>query len=50
MRTFLRIEFLYRQMLYNSETESRWATRATISTLLEELGGVWDRDWGYWVV
>ncbi len=37
MRTFLRLEFLYRQMLYNSETESRWATRATISTLLEIL-------------
>ena len=37
MRTFLRIEFLYRQMLYNSETDSRWATRATISTLLEIL-------------
>jgi cell division protein ZapD len=37
MRTFLRIEFLYRQMLYSSETDSRWATRATISTLLEIL-------------
>ena len=37
MRTFLRIEFLYRQLLYNSETDSRWATRATISTLLEIL-------------
>ena len=37
MRTFLRIEFLYRQMLYSSETDSRWATRATISTLLDIL-------------
>jgi cell division protein ZapD len=37
MRTFLRIEFLYRQLLYSSETDSRWATRATISTLLEIL-------------
>ena len=37
MRTFLRLEFLYRQMLYNSGTDSRWATRATISTLLEIL-------------
>jgi cell division protein ZapD len=37
MRTFLRIEFLYRQMLYSTETDSRWATRATISTLLEVL-------------
>ena len=37
MRTFLRIEFLYRQMLYSAETDSRWATRATISTLLEIL-------------
>src|SRR5210317_528418 len=37
MRTFLRLEFLYQQMLYNSEADSRWATRATISTLLEIL-------------
>ena len=37
MRTFLRLEFLYRQMLYNSDGDSRWATRATISTLLEIL-------------
>ena len=35
MRTFLRLEFLYQQMLYNSEQESDWAARATISTLLE---------------
>ena len=35
MRTFMRLEFLYRQMLYNSELETDWATRATISGLLE---------------
>jgi cell division protein ZapD len=35
MRTFMRLEFLYQQMLYNSELESNWATRATISGLLE---------------
>ncbi|HNP36541.1 MAG TPA: cell division protein ZapD [Woeseiaceae bacterium] len=37
MRTFLRLEFLYQQMLYNNEQESDWGTRATISTLLEIL-------------
>jgi cell division protein ZapD len=37
MRTFLRLEFLHQQMLYNSESESDWATRATIGTLLEIL-------------
>ena len=37
MRTFLRLEFLYQQMLYNGEREADWATRATISTLLEIL-------------
>ena len=37
MRTFLRLEFLYQQMLYNSEREADWATRATIATLLEAL-------------
>lgn len=37
MRTFLRLEFLYQQMLYNSEKTADWATRATISTLLEIL-------------
>ena len=35
MRTFMRLEFLYQQMLYNSELESLWATRATVSGLLE---------------
>lgn len=37
MRTFLRLEFLYQQLLYNSDSEASWATRATISTLLEIL-------------
>lgn len=35
MRTFMRLEFLYRKMLYNSEQETNWAARATISGLLE---------------
>lgn len=35
MRMFMRLEFLYQQMLYNSELESSWATRATIAGLLE---------------
>ncbi len=33
----MRLEFLYRQMLYNSELETNWASRATISGLLEIL-------------
>lgn len=37
MRTFLRLEFLYQQMLYNCERDADWATRATITTLLEFL-------------
>ncbi len=37
MRTFLRLEFLYQQMLYNNDQETDWGTRATISTLLEIL-------------
>lgn len=37
MRTFLRLEFLYHPMLQNSEIDDDWATRATISTLLEVL-------------
>ena len=37
MRTFMRLEFLYQQMLYNLEQEADWATRATISTLLDML-------------
>jgi len=35
MRTFLRLEFLYQQLLYNYEMDSTWATRATIASLLE---------------
>ena len=35
MRTFMRLEFLYRQMLYNIETDSAWATRAAVSSMLE---------------
>ena len=37
MRTFLRLEFLYQQLLYNRESESDWASRATIATLIESL-------------
>ena len=37
MRTFMRLEFLYRQTLYNSELETNWGTRATIDGLLEIL-------------
>ncbi len=35
MRTFLRLEFLYQQTLYHSETDADWGTRAAISSLLE---------------
>jgi cell division protein ZapD len=35
MRTFMRLEFLYQQLLYNAETDSDWATRGAISSLLE---------------
>ena len=35
MRTFMRLEFLYQQLLYNHDVDSDWATRATIATLLE---------------
>jgi cell division protein ZapD len=35
MRTFLRLEFLYQQMLFNLESDATWATRTTINTLLE---------------
>ena len=37
MRTFLRLEFLYQQLLNFFEREPVWATRATIATLLEIL-------------
>ena len=35
MRTFMRLEFLYQQLLYNYDVESTWATRAVIANLLE---------------
>jgi cell division protein ZapD len=35
MRTFMRLEFLYQQLLYNYEVDSPWATRAVIANLLE---------------
>ncbi|MEX2494999.1 MAG: cell division protein ZapD [Woeseia sp.] len=35
MRTFMRLEFLYQQLLYNCELEADWATRAAISGLLD---------------
>ena len=35
MRTFMRLAFLYRQLLYSDQVDSSWATRATIATLLE---------------
>lgn len=37
MRTFLRLEFLYQQILYYTDREADWATRATIAALLEVL-------------
>lgn len=35
MRTFMRLEFLYRQMLYHCNLEADWATRAATASLLE---------------
>ena len=37
MRTFLRLEFLYNQMLANTDIEEQWATRNAIMNLLEIL-------------
>lgn len=37
MRTFMRLEFLYQQLLYNTEQEADWATRAATSSVLEIL-------------
>ena len=37
MRTFMRLEFLYRQMQFNSDHDADWATRAAIASLLEIL-------------
>ena len=35
MRTFLRLEFLYKQLLYHSEQNSSWASRGSITGLLD---------------
>lgn len=35
MRTFMRLEFLYQQLLYNAEQEADWATRAATTSLLD---------------
>jgi cell division protein ZapD len=35
MRTFMRLEFLYQQLLFNCDVDSDWATRGAISSLLE---------------
>jgi len=35
MRTLMRLEFLYQQMLYHSDLEADWATRAATSSLLD---------------
>ena len=37
MRTFMRLEFLYQQLLYNAEQEADWATRAATSSIIEML-------------
>jgi len=35
MRTFLRLEYLYQQLLFNMDRQSPWATRAAMSSLLD---------------
>ena len=35
MRTFLRLEFLYRQLLYHAGQSSRWDSRGSVTTLLD---------------
>ena len=37
MRTFLRLEFLFKQLRYHAAGESKWATRAAIASLLKIL-------------
>ena len=37
MRTFLRLDFLYQQLLYHGEQRNDWGTRALIATLLDML-------------
>jgi cell division protein ZapD len=35
MRTFLRLEYLYDQLLFHIERESQWASRAAVTSLLD---------------
>ncbi len=37
MRTFLRLDFLYNQALYHSETGSPWGSRAAVTSLIDIL-------------
>src|SRR4029077_6096006 len=37
MRTFLRLEFLYTQATYHSESPNPWSSRAAVQSLLEIL-------------
>ena len=37
MRTFLRLEFLYTQASFHSESPSPWSSRAAVASLLEIL-------------
>ncbi len=37
MRTFLRLEFLYQQLLSNQERTDSWATRSAVASILEIL-------------
>jgi cell division protein ZapD len=37
MRTFLRLEFLYQQLIYHSEQSSAWSSRGAINSLLDIL-------------
>ena len=37
MRTFLRLEFLYTQASYHSESPNPWSSRAAVASLLEIL-------------
>ncbi len=37
MRTFLRLEFLYTQASYHSESDNPWSSRAAVASLLEIL-------------
>ena len=37
MRTFLRLEFLYTQASYHSESPNPWSARAAVTSLLEIL-------------